>query len=188
VRTLKVVPINGRPDFCGVVVETDESKHPGVVLDNLGINGARYATALAWDDGAWQAELARRPPDLVVLEFGGNEAGDRPIKPADYRKNLLALMGRVRKVRPDVSCVVAGLAERTDAEANIRPILEAQKAGAAEAGCLFWNTFEVMGGRGSMAKWMEDKLASDDGIHLMPKGYERLGALMLADLMRDYRR
>jgi lysophospholipase L1-like esterase len=165
-HSLKVVPLNGRPDFCGLVVETDEAKHPGVVLDNLGINGARYATLLAWNDEAWQAELARRPPDLVVLEFGGNEAGDRPIKPAEYRKNLLSLVARVRSVRPDVSCVVAGVAERTDA---------------------FWATYAVMGGRGSMSKWMEDKLASDDGIHLMPKGYEQLGALMLADLMRDYR-
>jgi (p)ppGpp synthase/HD superfamily hydrolase len=43
------------------------------VLDQLGFNGARFGTPLAWDEATWSKELARRPPDLVILEYGGNE-------------------------------------------------------------------------------------------------------------------
>src|SRR5690606_11960688 len=57
----------------GVVVEAEQ---PGIVLDALGINGARLRTLMAWDSAAWQAQLAWREADLVVLSYGTNETGD----------------------------------------------------------------------------------------------------------------
>ena len=52
-----------------MVVETDPAQGPGVVLDNLGINGARYGTALAWNEQAWAEAVKRRPPpELFVFE------------------------------------------------------------------------------------------------------------------------
>lgn len=61
---------SGRPQLFGVVVEGDK---PGLVLDTVGLNGARLATFLAWEPDAWSAELARRKPELVVIAFGTNE-------------------------------------------------------------------------------------------------------------------
>ncbi|HEU4538425.1 MAG TPA: hypothetical protein VFS00_30100, partial [Polyangiaceae bacterium] len=57
--------------FFGVVAETEA---PGLVVDTLGLNGARLSTMLAWDEPAWVSELARRRPDLVVVAFGTNES------------------------------------------------------------------------------------------------------------------
>ena len=45
---LSVTPTAGDPQLCGVVMESDPKVQPGVVLDTLGINGARLATPLAW--------------------------------------------------------------------------------------------------------------------------------------------
>jgi lysophospholipase L1-like esterase len=61
------------------------------------------------------------------------------------------------------------------------------RAAADKGGCMFWDTYEVMGGRGSMRKWQDDERAAPDGIHFKPKGYAEIGALMLADLMAGYR-
>jgi lysophospholipase L1-like esterase len=185
--TLEVASTNGRPDFCGVVIETDPADHPGVVLDNLGINGARYGTALAWNEAAWTEEVRRRTPELFVLEYGGNEAGDGIIKPQDYRKQALALIARVRRIQPEASCLVVGPADRADAESKIPPIRNVIREAAAEADCQFWDTYEKMGGRGSLRKWRDDDRAAPDGVHLKPKGYAEVGALLLADLMAGYR-
>jgi lysophospholipase L1-like esterase len=184
---VKVKIKNGRPDFCGLTIETDPAEHPGVVLDNLGINGARYATALAWNEKAWAAEVQRRTPELFIFEYGGNEAGDLHITPALYKKQALELIARARRIQPDASCWVIGPSDRADAESRIPPIVQVLSEAAQEARCAFWNTYEVMGGKGSLRRWRDLKKAAEDGIHLKPKGYAEVSALMLADLMKGYR-
>ena len=89
-------------------------EHPGVVLHTLGINGARYGTALAWNEEAWLREVARRPPDLVILEYGGNEAGDFEPKYEETGENIERRLNNIienleaksrelgRKVKDDV--------------------------------------------------------------------------------------
>ena len=185
--TLKVEPRQGRPFFCGVIIETDPADAPGVVLDNLGINGARYATSLAWNPVLWGAELARRNPELMVFEYGGNEASDFQFRPQAYKRHLLRLIKRARQVRPDVSCLVVGLADRADVESRIVPIRDATREAAREAQCMFWDTYEVMGGAGSMERWRDLHKGAEDGIHLKPRGYQQLGGDLYRDLLADFR-
>jgi lysophospholipase L1-like esterase len=179
---------DGGPDFCGVVAETDPAEHPGVVLDNLGINGARYATALAWNDQAWSKEVQRRPPELFVFEYGGNEASDGVIKPDEYEKHAKELIARAKRAKGDASCLVLGPADRADRESQIPPIAEAMQRAASASGCMFWNTWAVMGGKGSLARWRDEKKAAPDGVHLVPKGYAELSALLVQDLLAGYRK
>jgi lysophospholipase L1-like esterase len=183
---LEVTPLDGKPELCGVLVETDPAARSGVVLDNLGLNGARYGTPLAWDPVFWTAELARRNPDLVVLQYGGNEASDLEPRPDAYKRQVRSLIERIRKIRPDVSCMVVGLADRSDKESRIEVIRDAQREAAAAVGCVFWDTYAVMGGKGSMERWIDEKKAGEDGIHLLPRGYAELGAKLLADLMAGF--
>src|SRR5690606_34750045 len=98
----------------------------------------------------------------------------------------LELIARARRAAPGASCFVVGPSDRVDAEQRIPPIVKALEAAAAEAKCQFWNTYDVMGGRGSLRKWRDDDRAAPDGIHLRPKGYAEVGALMLEDLMAGY--
>ena len=184
--SLRVLVEDIKVEMCGVVIETDPLRAPGVVVDTLGINGARYATALAWNAARWAAELRRRSPELVVVEYGGNEAGDRPSRVADYKRHLLTLVARVRAILPKTSCLVVGLTERVDAEERIAPIRDAQRDAAAEAGCMFWDSYEKMGGPGAMRAWVADKRAADDGIHLTPRGYKEIATLLVDDLLADY--
>jgi lysophospholipase L1-like esterase len=184
--TLRARIKNGRPDFCGLVIETVASDGAGVVLDNLGINGARYATPLAWNEAAWATEVKRRPPELFIFEYGGNEASDGIIKPAEYKKQALALIARARRAVPAASCLVVGPSDRADAEQRIPPIVQVLQEAAAESKCQFWKNYEVMGGKGSLRKWRDDDRAAPEGIHLRPNGYAEVGALMLQDLMAGY--
>lgn len=183
-QRLTVRPTEGRPDFCGLVVETLAEGGAGVVLDTLGINGAQYATPLAWNEEAWAAELTRRPPpELFIVEYGGNEAGTTPIEPERYAAHLEALVARLRRVRKDASCLAIGLSDRMDAEDRIVPIRDATREAAVRVGCAFWDTYDRMGGRGSLRRWREDRRADEDGVHLTPQGYAEVGRWLFDDLV-----
>jgi hypothetical protein len=59
---------------------------------------------------------------------------------------------------------------------------------AAETGVAFFNTFEAMGGEGTMAKWYngEPRLVGADFIHPMPAGARIVGELLYNALREGY--
>jgi lysophospholipase L1-like esterase len=176
----------GTPGFCGVSAERDPAKHAGVVLDALGIDGAAYATPLAWDETAWAAELRRRPPDLVVLEYGTNEATDRAGRAEVFAGHLRSLVERIRRAAPEASCLVVSPTDRSDRESKVAELHRAYGSAAAEAGCFYWDAYQWMGGRGAMDRWRrtDPPRAMPDGIHLTPAGYELMGRELASVLLR----
>lgn len=185
---LTVSPTAGYPSFCGAVVETDPLESPGVVLDNLGINGARYTTMLAWDEDAWLAEYLRRAPSLVIFEYGTNEAGDVGIKVETYAEKVGKAVARIRKKRPETDCIVLAPTERADQEERSARIRDALKEAAKTNVCLFWDTIEHMGGKGSMRAWRDENppKGAKDGIHLTVKGYQDLGDQLGQDIVKKF--
>jgi lysophospholipase L1-like esterase len=183
-----VTPAGGHPELCGVVVEADAAAQPGVVLDTLAINGARMATPLAWEESSFAAELARRAPSLVVLEFGTNEAGDVNVKPAAYAAHLTKVMARIRRVVADVDCLVLAPTDRADAEERTPLVRDALRDGAAANGCAFFDTYAVMGGKGSIDAWRGETppRAAKDGIHLTFRGYHEVGDKLVAQILAGY--
>jgi lysophospholipase L1-like esterase len=177
------VDVGGDAALCGVVLE--RADEPGVVLDALGIIGARFATPLAWDEAFFTSEVTRRKPDLVVLEYGTNESAAKDLHPEQYARDASALIARIRKAAPAADCIVVGPTEieaHADAVAVVSPALE---AAAEKSGCAFWDTYHVMGGSGAMHAWRtgDVQLAQSDGIHLTAEGYKKLGTLLAADIL-----
>jgi lysophospholipase L1-like esterase len=186
--SLKAMPLGGQPAFCGVVVETDPATQPGVVLDTLGINGARLATPLAWDEGAWVAEARRRPPALVILEYGTNESGDHTVRPAAYAENLRRVLARVHQASPACDCLVLAPTDRADTEETTPLVRDALREAAKASGCGFWDTYEKMGGKGSIVAWRAESppRAGPDGVHLHARGYKELGEKLAKDVLAGY--
>jgi len=54
---------------------------------------------------------------------------------------------------------------------------------------MFWDTYAVMGGKGSILSWRAESppRAGSDGVHLAARGYRELGQKLAADLMAGYR-
>ncbi|MEZ4465887.1 MAG: hypothetical protein R3F43_15850 [bacterium] len=50
----------------------------------------------------------------------------------------------------------------------VKRIVLAQRRASYEQGCAFWNTWEAMGGEGSMAKWYKSGLGGGDLTHPTP--------------------
>jgi lysophospholipase L1-like esterase len=67
-------------------------------------------------------------------------------------------------------------------------IIAVQEELAPEFGCGFWDTFEFMGGSGSMHVWATAKpaLGSPDHVHFTARGYVKMGMALGDALMRAY--
>jgi hypothetical protein len=64
-----------------------------------------------------------------------------------------------------------------------------QKKLAEQTGCAFWSLYDAMGGSGSMVKWVEGDtvMANKDYTHFNFKGSHKVGKLLYAKLMSEYR-
>jgi lysophospholipase L1-like esterase len=158
--------------------------------------GAFTHRLLAHDEAHFARQLARRDPDLVVLNYGGNDLR-RVVHGAVDREELAAeteaLLSRVRAATPDASCLVVGINDHTrSGAARVHPrhvelVLAAQRDAATRAGCAFWSTTEAMGGAGSFGRWRRARMASSDGKHLSERGRRVIAARLYAALMHATR-
>lgn len=172
--------------LCGAVVEVPDG---GVVVDALGINGARYATFLGWSSDAFPMELRRRDYDLVIFEYGTNETSDDPLR-TDLIENYLTLAREVvGSALPRASCLVLGATPRLDREGAADALDLALGPRARSIGCAFLSLSRIIGGTEGMRRWKvaSPALAQDDGIHLTMLGYARLGEEVAELLTRGLR-
>ncbi|PIE64480.1 MAG: hypothetical protein CSA24_03060, partial [Deltaproteobacteria bacterium] len=192
---------NGPVTLFGVALDRDV---PGVVMDHLGINGARAASQLEWDPRVFADHLARRDPDLVVLAYGTNAIGDDDDPIERYERRLDLVVTRIKSLLPRASCLLVGPSDRpvkvteegADGEALVsflpRPrqqeVIDVQRRVAHRYGCGYWDWAHAMGGDLSMISWVhsEPRLGARDYIHLTRAGYERVGALFMDALMGPF--
>ena len=181
----------GNVRLFGVALERDT---PGVVLDAIGVVGARLRTFAEIDEAHFAGALAWRHPNLVVYQFGANESGDGFAYPMpEYHRTMKEFIAKVGRATPDAGCLVIGAMDRARKEDDrlvtvpiIPLIVEEQRKAAAELGCAYWSAFDAMGGRGSMAKWVRLGLGTGDFTHPTSWGADKLGKWFYSALMTKY--
>lgn len=182
---LEIDRIVGTPRFYGVIAE---GANPGVVVDTSGIDGARFATALAWNADVLAAEVGARRPDLFVLAYGTNEAFDARRVDA-YANEVSELVSRLRRGAPDADCLILGPPDSALPDYSSLPrVVEIEAVlarTAAKLGCASYSLRESMGGTGSFLRWLKEAppLARGDRIHFTPLGYERMGETLADHVM-----
>ena len=192
---LEFVTISGYTRAFGVVMERTE---PGIVYDAIGVQGARIRFLDKQDDAHWAEQLRWRDPDLLIYQFGANESGDGFAYPMDeYYETMKAVLQQGKRAVPDAGCLVIGAMDRAEKKGTamrtmpvIPAIVKEQRKAAADTGCAFWNTYEAMGGPGSMAAWVQRGLGQADLTHPTGSGSEVLASWIFSALMQgftDYR-
>ncbi|NOZ01451.1 MAG: hypothetical protein GXP54_06125 [Deltaproteobacteria bacterium] len=184
---------HGEVRMYGVVMERPG---PGVVYDSLGIVGARAARMLNADPDHFDAQVRHRDPDLLILAFGGNEAGDRKMSSKWYEKNLTEVVQFMRRGKPGAACLLmapldqgeVGPRGRVRTIPVLRRIVKVQRKVAMAQGCAFFDTFSAMGGPGAMGRWYKSKprLGWGDYRHATPAGYEVIGNLFYKALLKGF--
>jgi hypothetical protein len=175
----------------GVVLERDA---PGVVLDALGVQGARIRFLDKQDDAHWAEQLAWRKTDLLIYEFGANESSDGFLYAmADYHRTMKEVLAQGQRALPESSCLVIGAMDRAakvgDEIVSLRvipAIVDEQRRAAAELGCAFFDTYAAMGGARSMPTWVRRGLGQADMTHPSVLGSEVIGNWIFRGLMKAY--
>jgi len=185
---LELLTLSGSPRFYGLIAEGSDA---GVVLDAVGIDGARLSTALAWSESSFEAALRARAPSLVALAFGTNEAFDAD-KIEKYRAQYQELLSRVRLAVKDVDCLIVGLPDAVavagGSEPRVSELDALQRSVATQLGCGFVSQLQIMGGAGGYSRWARQAppLARGDRLHLSAKGYEVMANGIADQLLAGY--
>ncbi|RXH57771.1 GDSL-type esterase/lipase family protein [Granulicella sibirica] len=179
--------------------ETFRTGRRGILYDSLGLNGAS-TTVLSngFNAGAWAAELQHEGPRLVIINYGTNESGFDAFVDKQYEPVLRAAITRVRAALPGVPILVMSPMDRgkrtgvdqIETFDTIPKIIAIQKKVAAEQKCAFFDTFDAMGGDGTMSRWYtgHPRLVAGDLIHPTPQGAALVAQLFVKDLLLGYDR
>jgi lysophospholipase L1-like esterase len=165
---------------------------PGVVYDSLGLNGASIAVmSHMFNEQHWAAELQHRQPDLVIVNYGTNEADFPDFINKQYEKELRTAIARLRAALPNTALLIMSPMDRghrvggqIETMPTIPRIIEIQRRVAKETGCGFFDTFKAMGGAGTMAHWYNDqpRLVSADLIHPYPAGGKIIAQVFVKEI------
>ena len=188
---LEVQTIAGKSRLFGIVLEREG---PGVVLDALGVQGARIRFLDKQDDAHWAEQLRWRRPNLVVYEFGANESGDGFVySMEDFHRTMSDVLAQTQRALPESSCLVIGTMDRAAKQGDeivsvrvVPALVEEQRKVAVERGCAFFDTYHAMGGKGSMPIWVRRGLGQADLTHPTGAGADRLGNWIYGALLRGY--
>lgn len=181
----------------GVVLERSG---PGVVWDGLALIGS-FTQRLDYQEPAHMAEqVKRRDTDLLVFMLGGNDVQRekmdlyRTMQP--YEDEYTNVIRKYRAGKPEASCLIMSLTDHGERVGRsgiqtrrIVPKLVASQRKVAEAeGCAFFDTFQAMGGDGSIGRWYyaNPRLAGADFAHPTSAGHEVIADLLVRSLMQAY--
>jgi hypothetical protein len=188
---LELAVKSGTVRFFGVALERDA---PGVVLDAIGIVGARIRTLDESDDANFAEAIAWRKPNLLVFQFGANESGDGFAYPMpEYHRTMKEIIEKMGRAAPEAGCLIVGAMDRARKENDhlvtvpiIPHIVEEQRKVATEIGCAYYPTYDAMGGKGSMATWVRKGFGAGDFTHPTSWGADRLGKWLYSALLARY--
>ncbi|MBM3784518.1 MAG: hypothetical protein FJW30_09180 [Acidobacteria bacterium] len=171
---------------------------PGVEYSSLGVNGAAITlVSKSLDETHWADQLRHTRPNLVVINYGTNESAFPAYVEAVVEKELTRTIQRVKAATPEASILVMSPMDRGDrlptGEIGTIPamarLVQIEQKTARANGVAFFNTFEAMGGAGTMGRWYTatPRLVGADLIHPLPAGAKRVGNLLYRALQDAYR-
>jgi lysophospholipase L1-like esterase len=194
-RDIDLIVERGPVRMFGVSFEKNGS---GVIYNSLGLNGGQVMTVVRFFEKAqWAAALQHEQPDLVVVNYGTNESLYADYIERYYPGELREVIRRIKTAVPKASLLVMSPMDRGERNAlgqiitapALPRLVEIQRQIAAETGCAFFNTFQAMGGEGTMARWYESqpRLVSADFMHPLPAGAKKVGVLLDQALEAGFR-
>jgi lysophospholipase L1-like esterase len=171
----------------------------GVLYDSLGLNGATTSVvARVLQPTLWQQQLEHAAPALVVVNYGSNESSFGTFVHKQYAAELRLAIQRIRHADPNAAILIMSpmdRGERTGLDeirtmSTIPEIVAIQRQVAAEMHCAFFDTYDAMGGDGTMAKWYgaSPRLVTADLLHPTPPGATIVASLFVEQLGLGYNR
>lgn len=133
--------------------------------------------------------------DLIILQYGTNVLGYGTTDYGWYESKMSGVVNHLQQCFPNASILIISTADRavkTDMEMKtdkaVEPLVKHQRQYAQKTHSGFINLYTLMGGDGSMIKWVEESpsLANKDYTHFNPNGSKKIGGLLYNELDKGY--
>lgn len=179
------------PDFYALSLESET----GVMVDNIALRGSSGTFFHHINSTQLEQFYDYLNVRLIILQFGGNalpSIGNATMA-TNYANYLKGQISILKRVAPDASILFVGPSDmsiKSGTDYITYPYLETLrdeiKRVVLESGCAFFDMYDCMGGRNSMASWVEKRLAATDYIHFSPQGARKIATMLYSSLIDEY--
>ena len=164
----------------------------GIQVDNMSLRGNSGITHSKISKEL--ADQMRRyvDYDLIIVEYGINALSSSQKDYNGYRKLMEKTLARIKQCYPKADIVLMGIGDRGQkingtimSVPTSQNMVDAQRLAARNAGVLFWDTREAMGGENAVLTWREKAMINPDYIHLNAKGGKELADIFVKSLKKS---
>lgn len=165
----------------------------GVHVDNVAMRGASGMVFSKLDPDQFQRQLQREDYQLIILQYGGNAVPY--LKDEGHARRFARSAARqidhIKRLYPGAAIIYIGPSDmarknglKMESYPLIKPFKAALRAEVLSRGAAYWDLYDVMGGEGSMVRWVDQEpaFAVKDYIHFTPKGAQWVGNALAAQL------
>jgi len=166
----------------------------GIYIDNFPMLSSSGLPLMALEVelmNAFQQELGY---DLLILQFGLNllNPKDRATR-QEYTQIMTDIVKRLRKCFPGADILVISSPDKarkygTEMKTcnHLPSLLQAQERYAEDSKAEFINLFRLMGGAGSMIRWVDAGIANKDYSHFYTSGARKAAGLIFKHIEKEY--
>lgn len=179
------IPVYGFNFDDGKGVHVDNFSQRG----NSGIPISKFSVPLM---NAFQDKLGY---DLIVLHYGTNVLNYGTLDYKWYERAMTKTVNRIHECFPGAAVLIISTADKSTkydlemkTDSAVVPLTIAQKKYALHTKSGFVNLYMLMGGNGSMVKWVEEQpaMAGKDYTHPNFKGAKKFASLIYTQIKQGY--
>jgi lysophospholipase L1-like esterase len=177
------------PEFYGIALDNTS----GVAVDNIALRGSSGLIFNKIERDLLHSMYSELNVKLLILQFGGNVVSY--MNKSHYKRYFLKQLNHLKTIVPDIPIIVIGVSDMSVKEKqryvtrpNLENIRDALKEASFEAGHMYWDMYEAMGGKNSMPSWVfaEPALASTDFVHFNYRGARIIAEMFYNALIYEY--
>lgn len=192
---------NGRVDF-----EVSVQKSPvfyafflenitGVQVHNIPVRGSAGLEFSRVNTEVWKESMEGMDAGLLILQFGINLVPGWNKQYEWYLARFTRELRFLKSLFPSVPVLVIGVSDMAmpgmngpEPYAGAFEVRQAQRLAAMEAGCIFWDGCQAMGGPGSVVEWAhsDPPLARSDYTHFTYAGSQRFAMRLFEAFQQEY--
>lgn len=174
-------------------INFDDGK--GVHVDNFSNRGNSGLPLGTFNKATMNAFHAKLDYDLIVLQYGANILNYGTLDYSWYERRMTKVVEHLKACFPGVAILIISTADKSSkydlemkTDAAVIPLSTAQKRYAIKSESSFVNLFMLMGGDGSMVKWVESvpSKANKDYTHFNHRGAKEVANIVFNQLHQGY--
>ncbi len=178
------------PDISGILLDNET----GISVDNIPQRGSFGLEFARLNESNFSNRISTLGVKLILFQYGVNAVPVPSQNESAVENWCYQSLTRIKKMAPGISIIVLGVSDVDQKKGdslvtnpNVEIIREAQRKAAFRAGCAFWDVFKAMGGRNSMAAWVNHKpeLGTSDYIHFTPAGANLVAEMFFRALLLE---